>query len=111
MQFVRTLLWVLILAAALVFVTINWGEEVPVRVWPTSNGNDFLFEWPVGFVALVFFLLGLVPTWLIHRGTRWRLNRRISHLEAAARGSGAAPRPIEANPPPLQPLDADRPLP
>ncbi len=83
MQFVRTLLLVLILTAILFFVGTNWGPPVEVRFWPGTHGDNFLFEWPVGFIALVFFLLGAIPTYLIYRGMKWRFKRRIASLEAA----------------------------
>lgn len=95
MQFVRMLLWVLILAALVIIVVINWGTPVPVRFWPGVGGDNFLFEWPVGFIALVFLVLGALPPYLLYRGTKWRLNRRISHLEANARASAIAARPID----------------
>lgn len=101
MQFVRTLFWVLILAALLIFSAFNWNP-VEVQIW-----TDLVLETKLPALVIVAFLLGLVPTWLLHRGTRWRLNRRISHLEAAARNA-AAPRPLEPAPPPE---DINRPLP
>lgn len=86
MQFVRTLFWVLILAALLIFTAFNW-RPVEVQIW-----TNLVLETKIPALVIVAFLLGLVPTWLLHRGTRWRLNRRISHLESAARTT-AAPRP------------------
>ena len=38
-------------------------------------------------IALVFWLLGVVPTWLYHSGVKWSLNRRIRSLENAARSN------------------------
>ena len=103
MQFVRMLFWVLILAALLIFSAFNW-RPVEVQIW-----TNLVLETRIPALVVVAFLLGLVPTWLLHRGTRWRLNRRISHLEAAARAS-AAPRPPDTAPPP-PPNQMDRPLP
>ncbi len=85
MQFVRMLFWVLILAALLIFTAFNW-RPVEVQIW-----TNLVLETKIPALVIVAFLLGLVPTWLLHRGTRWRLNRRISHLETAAR-STAMPR-------------------
>lgn len=97
MQFVRTLIWVLILAALLIFTAFNW-RPVEVQIW-----TNLVLETKIPALVIVAFLLGLVPTWLLHRGTKWRLNRRISHLETAARSS-AAPRtsePLSPTPPPV----------
>jgi lipopolysaccharide assembly protein A len=106
MQFVRMLFWVLILAALLIFTAFNW-KPVEVQIW-----TNLVLETKIPALVIVAFLLGLVPTWLLHRGTRWRLNRRISHLENAARGTASA-RPLDTSPPPPSPPppDVDRPLP
>jgi len=79
MQILRTALWVLIAVIVSSFVWMNWHKS-EVNLWPLEAG--FLHvEWPVGVIALVFFLLGLVPIWLLSKAARWRLNRRIATLE------------------------------
>ena len=93
MQFVRTLFWVLVLAALLIFTAFNW-RPVEVQIW-----TNLVLETKIPALVIVAFLLGLVPTWLLHRGTKWRLERRIGHLETAARAN-ASPRPLDAAPPP-----------
>ncbi|MFV0645844.1 MAG: LapA family protein [Sphingomonadaceae bacterium] len=84
MQIVRTIIWILVTAILVAFVAMNW-ESVPMRFWPLDNGDYLLFEWPVGFIAIIFFLLGFIPSWLYYRGIRWRLNRRINALENSLR--------------------------
>lgn len=79
MQLIRTILLVLIAIALTAFVAINW-DVVPVRFWPSGDGY-LAFQWPVGFVALFFFLMGMLPMWLLHKGAAWRLKRRIGNLE------------------------------
>ena len=101
MNVVRTAVWMLITALVVGFVVLNWGEPQQVRIWPGSAENDFLFEWPVGFMALVFFLAGFVPMWLYHRGVKWGLNRRIAALENAARVNAVVTTPTP--PPPVSP--------
>ena len=89
MQPLRTIVWVVITAILVAFIAMNW-DKAPVNIWPLEE--DYLhFEWPVGFIALVFFLLGLVPMWLFHRAARWRLTRRIAALETSLRAAAAAP--------------------
>ena len=79
MQILRTALWVLIAVIVSSFVWMNWHKS-PVNLWPLEAG--FLHvEWPVGIIALVFFLLGLIPTWLLAKAARWRLHRRIATLD------------------------------
>ncbi|GEM_PF-515695 len=103
MQVVRLIVWIAITAVVVFFISMNLGDKVPVRFWPLDNGDRLLFEWPVGIIALVFFLLGFIPTWLYNKGMRWRLNRRIESLETAARTSVAANQPNAETPPPPPP--------
>lgn len=87
MQYLKLLGWVLLTAFVVMFLMMNWGEGQEVRIWPSSDGDNFLVEWPVGVIAIVFFLLGMIPTWLYHRGIRWSLNRRIRSLENAVKSN------------------------
>ena len=84
----RTVVWIVITAILVSFIAMNW-ERAPVNFWPLED-SYLRFEWPVGVIALLFFLLGLVPMWLLHRAGRWRLNRRISALENSVRATAAA---------------------
>ena len=86
MQMIRTLLLLLIAIALTAFVAINW-DTVPVRFWPAGQGEYLKFDWPVGFVALFFFLLGMLPMWLLHKGAAWRLKRRIGNLESSLKSN------------------------
>ncbi|HKT86697.1 MAG TPA: LapA family protein [Novosphingobium sp.] len=108
MQVIRTILWIAITAILVAFIAMNW-TKIPVNFWPLDNGNYVHFEWPVGVVALLFFLLGAIPAWLYLRAVRWRLNRRIGSLENSLRASSmpsaipatepaAAPPPLESPP-------------
>ena len=86
MQILRTVAWIVVTAILVAFIAMNW-TKVPVNFWPLDDGNYVHFEWPVGVVALVFFLLGLVPVWLYLRAKSWRLQRRIASLENSLRAS------------------------
>lgn len=89
MQVIRTIVWVVITALLVGFIAMNWNHA-PVNIWPLENG--FLgFDWPVGVIALVFFLLGLLPMWLINLLGRWRYSRRINALENSVRAVSAPP--------------------
>jgi hypothetical protein len=94
MQIVRTIVWVVILAALLIFTAFNWNP-VEVQIW-----TNIVLETKIPALVIVAFLLGLVPMWLIHRGTKWRLKRRIAGLESAARANAkaAAATPIVTEP-------------
>ena len=89
MQVIRTIFWVLILVVLIVFTAFNW-TPVEVKLW-----ENMIVETKIPALVIVSFLLGLIPYWLIHRGTKWRLTRRIGALESAARTT-AANRPAPA---------------
>lgn len=89
MQVLRTVLWVVIAIIVGLFMTMNW-HKAPVNFWPLGEGKTAHLEWPVGFTALFFFLLGILPTWLTLRASRWRLNRRIHALEDSVRAMTSA---------------------
>lgn len=109
MQFLRTLFWVVVAVAAVVFATRNWNT-VTINLWGGLQAD-------VKLPMLVFgaFLVGLLPPWILHRATRWSLRRRLESAERAlseARGyesavaatpatpAGNAPRIIDATPDP-----------
>ena len=91
MQIIRTLIWVTITATLVAFIAMNW-ESAPVNIWPLEEGYLY-FRWPVGVIALVFFLLGLLPMWLLHRAGRWRWQRRLNSLENSVRATANVQNP------------------
>lgn len=99
---IRSILLVLLTVVLVAFIAINW-TKVPVNFWPLDNGEYLNFEWPVGFIVLISFMAGVVPMWLLHKGARWRLNRRIAILENSVR-SVTISTPM--SPAPSNPLDA-----
>jgi putative membrane protein len=90
MKYVRMIVWVLLLVVLVAFSITNW-QPVEVKIW-----ENLVLETKIPALVVVSFLLGLVPMWLIHRGVRWRLQRRISGLESAHRSAVGA----QAPPPP-----------
>jgi putative membrane protein len=89
MQVVRTVVWIVITAILVAFVAMNW-ERAPVNFWPLET-SYLHFDWPVGVIALFFFVLGWLPMYLLHRAARWRFGRRIASLESNLRTTSAAP--------------------
>lgn len=94
MQILRTIIWVSVAVFVAVFVLINYGEPQRVKIWPSADPVGF--DWPVGVIALVFWLLGVLPFWLYHRGVKWSLNRRIRSLENSIKSNALARRPDPA---------------
>lgn len=94
MQFLKTLFWVVLAVAAVVFAMHNW-TPVQVGLW-----GGLIVEAKLPVLVFGSFLLGFLPTFVWHRASRWRLQRRIeSHERALAdvRGIGEmTPAPPEA---------------
>ena len=102
MQIVRTILWVLLAVFIVVFVMLNYGEPQRVKFWPSEDPVGF--DWPVGIIALMFWLLGVIPMWLYHRSMKWSLGRRIRSLENSIKSNALARRDVST--PSETPLDA-----
>ena len=103
MPIVRTVVWVVIVAAIMLFSAFNW-DPVEVTLW-----ENLVLETKVPVLVIVSFLLGLIPMWLVHRGVKWQLNRRIGSLENAARNAALArhePTPAPAPSPAASPAAA-----
>ena len=90
MQFLKTLLWVLVAVLVAIIASNNW-RDVTVDLWSNLQADIKL---PVLLAAI--FLAGFLPTWLVMRGKLWRLKRRIA-LEVP---------PVPAPPAPTNELDA-----
>ena len=88
MQFLRTLLWVLVAAVLSIFAAANWND-VTIALW-----GGLLVTIKLPFLLLLAFIAGWLPTWLIMRGKLWRTRR------LGPDGSAGTPVP----PPPPAPL-------
>jgi lipopolysaccharide assembly protein A len=76
MQFLRTVFWVVLAVLGVIFSFNNW-QIVSIKLW-----GDIIVDTPLPILLFVVFMLGLLPILLLHRATRWSLNRK---LEAANR--------------------------
>jgi putative membrane protein len=95
MQIVRTIVWVLLLVALLLFSINNWNP-VEVKIW-----EGLVLETKIPALVVIAFLLGLVPMWLMHRVSQWYYKRRLGSLENAARAAAAMPPPPAPAPAPV----------
>ena len=109
MKIVRTVVWVLLLIALLIFSINNWNP-VEVKIW-----EGLVLETKIPALVVIAFLIGLLPMWLLHRATRWNYDRRLGSLENAARAAAmppTTPQPAPAPAPPVsEPEPAIEPLP
>lgn len=93
MQFLKTMLWVIIAVVTVLFSINNW-TPVTLNLWA---GLQMETQLPILVIAA--FLLGLIPYFVLHRATRWSLNRKLSNAErslAEYRGLGTI-QPSESN--------------
>ncbi|MBA3898068.1 MAG: DUF1049 domain-containing protein [Sphingomonadaceae bacterium] len=97
MQFLRTIFWVVLAVAGVVFAFNNW-TPVTIRLW-----SGIVLDTRLPVLLLAVFLIGLVPPLILHRATRWTLKRR---LDAAQRSLDETRAPLPFDPaisaPPIQ---------
>lgn len=83
MQVIRTIVWVIVLVALIVFSLANW-TPVMIHIW-----GGLVWETKLPALVVIAFLLGLVPMWLLHKAGRWRLKRQIKSLQAVAQNTAS----------------------
>ena len=93
MQFLKTLLWVLVAVVVALFASRNW-VPVTLALW-----GDIQADIKLPALLLIVFLIGFLPTWLTMRARQWALTRRVEALErnqaAAVVVDAPAPNPEE----------------
>jgi len=77
MQFLKTLFWVILAVAIVIFSFRNW-TVVTLNLW---SGLRLDAKLPV--LLTLAFLAGLLPTLGVLQATRWRLRRRLEATERA----------------------------
>ncbi len=75
MQFLKTLLWVLLAVVVALFASRNW-IPVTLALW-----GDIQADIKLPALLLLVFLAGFLPTWLTMRAKQWALTRRIEAME------------------------------
>ena len=78
MNYIRTVVWVVLLIALLVFSINNWAA-VDVKIW-----EGLILETKLPALVVISFLLGLVPMWLLAKVSKWRMQRQIRGLQSTA---------------------------
>lgn len=86
MQIIRTIIWVLLLVALLLFSVANWDPTVTVRIW-----QGLVVDTKIPAIVIVSFAIGFVPMWLFYRGSKWQSKRKIASLQNAVRTAEATP--------------------
>ncbi|QPQ55975.1 LapA family protein [Allosphingosinicella flava] len=99
MHFLKTLFWVVLAVAVVLFSSANWNP-VTLNLW---GGLQADVKLPV--LILAAFLLGFVPTFAYFRTRLWTLHRRLGNYErqakldtqASALSAPAAPAPVSGD--------------
>ena len=86
MKVVKTIFWLLLATVLVLFAVANW---LPVEV---SIGGGLVLETRLPLLVIGAFLVGLVPTWIVHRVARARWKRRSD----PDKGEGTVSGPLAA---------------
>mgnify|MGYP003574928112 CR=1 FL=1 len=105
MQFVKTVLWI-VLALAVALFAIRNGGPVTVSLW-----SDLQMVTPLWVVVVLSFLLGLLPALALHRAARWRWRRRLEQAERTAAAASDISSDATAASAPLTPTAGGAPVP
>jgi uncharacterized integral membrane protein len=92
MQFLKTLFWVVIAVILVVFSISNW-TSVTLTLW---SGLELTTYLPIPIFAA--FLLGLAPYFILHRATKWSLQRKLTQSERQLAETRALMNPSPAEP-------------
>jgi uncharacterized integral membrane protein len=98
MQFLKTLLWVLVAVVVALFASRNWSP-VTLALW-----GDIQADIKLPALLLLVFLAGFLPTWLTMRAKMWTLTRRLEAMERNRVASAADPDPVSEPRPVEEPL-------
>ena len=89
MQFLRTLIWVILAVFLAIMARNNWSD-VTLNLWGSLQADI-----KIPLLILIVFLAGFLPPFLILRGRLWSLKRRLA-LQARppeVLANPAAPQP------------------
>jgi uncharacterized integral membrane protein len=92
MQFLKTLLWVLVAVLVALFASRNW-TDVTLSLW-----GDLQADIKIPVLLAIVFLLGFLPTWLLMRTRIWSYRRRVEAFERSRALTGAVEQDQDAEP-------------
>lgn len=93
MHFLKTLFWVVIAVFLAILASRNW-HDVTMNLWGDIQADIKL---PI-LIGLVF-LIGWLPTYLIHRARLWRARGRLDSFERHQTATVRATEPAPIEPP------------
>ncbi|MEO8177020.1 MAG: hypothetical protein ABI626_10225 [Sphingomicrobium sp.] len=71
MQFLKTLFWVLLAVFIALFASRNWSD-LTLNLW-----GDIQVDIKIPVLMVLMFLLGFLPTFILHRSRLWSVRRRV----------------------------------
>lgn len=89
MNFLRTLLWVVVAVSLAIFATRNWSN-VTLNLWGNIQADIKL-----PFLLLLAVLIGFLPPYIVLRGRVWRLRRKLAQAEQPAIRPAPAATPTD----------------
>jgi lipopolysaccharide assembly protein A len=92
MRFLKLLLLLLLVIAGGMFSYRNW-KWIDIELW---GGMELHVNLPL--LLIVAFLAGMIPYFLMHRATRWSLNRKLDSVERSLSELRTPPRPDPVTP-------------
>ena len=92
MHFLKTLFWVVIAVFLAILASRNW-HDVTMNLWGDIQADVKL---PI-LIGLVF-LLGWLPTYLVHRAQLWRARSRLDSFQRQQVAAQAV-EPMPVDPP------------
>jgi lipopolysaccharide assembly protein A len=99
-KFLKTIFWTLVAVIAALFSWNNW-TDVQIALW---NDQSWYTKLPVPL--LFSFLLGLLPTLVLHMASRWSMRRKLETTQRALVEATAPPVVVEKPAMPMPPAAA-----
>jgi lipopolysaccharide assembly protein A len=87
MRFLKSLLWALILVAFTIFCVQNW-TPVTISLW-----GGLVMDTVLPLLLLIAFLIGLLPTLILYRASKWSLNRKLESVQRSLTNATAPQTP------------------
>jgi uncharacterized integral membrane protein len=95
MQFLKTLFWVVLTVILVLWAKANWFT-VPLKLW-----GGLVADVRLPVLLFIAFLLGFLPTLIVHRARIWSLKRRMEPTTIVS---------VPAAPPAVPPANAAAPI-
>lgn len=89
MQFLKTLLWIVIAVSLAILSSQNWND-VTISLW-----GNLEVDIKLPLLLLFTFLIGFLPIYFVMRGRLWALRRKLTLAERPNVTAVPAPQPAQ----------------